>query len=249
MFRKLEFDMMYYAYLNESPFKYYISKTGGVSNRRGISNIIMQGSKLGSLYCVALTDKLGQLVYSQTDVLYFYKGKVPTPPLQMVDDILGVQQCSKKSVKLNGGINTFIELEKLTLSEQCKDLRVHDESIYVSSQETYLGDKIKKVASTNTLWTVELLWFMELWSITPILAILNEIPLNHCRVKAGALTHTRVFSNASLFNSEAWHGVTDVERERIEKVDEALLRVILNAHAKVPKEALWKQELFHLGIF
>ena len=58
-----------------------------------------------------------------------------------------------------------------------------------------------------------------------------------------------MFSNASLFNSEAWHGVTDVERERIEKVDEALLRGILNTHAKVPKEALWKQELFHLGIF
>ena len=30
MFRKLEFDMIYYAYLNESPFKYYISILGGV---------------------------------------------------------------------------------------------------------------------------------------------------------------------------------------------------------------------------
>ena len=29
MFRKLEFDTMYYAYLNESPFKYYISILGG----------------------------------------------------------------------------------------------------------------------------------------------------------------------------------------------------------------------------
>ena len=29
MFRKLEFDMIYYVYLNELPFKYYISILGG----------------------------------------------------------------------------------------------------------------------------------------------------------------------------------------------------------------------------
>ena len=29
MFRKREFDMIYYAYLNESPFKYHISILGG----------------------------------------------------------------------------------------------------------------------------------------------------------------------------------------------------------------------------
>ena len=29
MFRKLEFDTIYYAYLIESPFKYYISILGG----------------------------------------------------------------------------------------------------------------------------------------------------------------------------------------------------------------------------
>ena len=29
MFRKLEFDTIYYANLNESPFKYYISILGG----------------------------------------------------------------------------------------------------------------------------------------------------------------------------------------------------------------------------
>ena len=30
MFRKLEFDKIYYAYLNKSPFKYYISILGGM---------------------------------------------------------------------------------------------------------------------------------------------------------------------------------------------------------------------------
>ena len=33
-FRKLEFDMIYNAYSNESPFKYYISILGGVGGLR-----------------------------------------------------------------------------------------------------------------------------------------------------------------------------------------------------------------------
>ena len=34
VFRKLEFDTIYHAYLNESPFKYYISILGGVGGLR-----------------------------------------------------------------------------------------------------------------------------------------------------------------------------------------------------------------------
>ena len=43
------------------------------------------------------------------------KTTVPLPPLEMVDDVLGVQKCGTKSVNLNGAINTFMEAEKLTI--------------------------------------------------------------------------------------------------------------------------------------
>ena len=62
-------------------------------------------------------DKLGQLAYSKPELLYYYKGVVATPPLQMVD-VLGIQKCSAKSRRLNNVINRFIELEKLTLSQK-----------------------------------------------------------------------------------------------------------------------------------
>ena len=43
----------------------------------------------------------------------------------MVDDVLGIQKCSSKSRKLNNAINTFIELEKLTLSQKkCHNVHV-----------------------------------------------------------------------------------------------------------------------------
>ena len=61
-------------------------------------------------------EKLGKFAYNNPDLLYYYKGLVGTPPLQMVDDVMGIQKCSQKSMNLNKSINTFIDLEKLTLS-------------------------------------------------------------------------------------------------------------------------------------
>ena len=45
--------------------------------------------------------------------------------------------------------------------------------------------------------------------------------------------------NGTLLNSEAWQGIKDDEVEMLEKVDEALLRGLLNAHSKMPVEALF----------
>ena len=63
-------------------------------------------------------EKLGQLVYNKRDLISYYKGKVPTPPLRMVEDVLGIQHSSKNSKMLNGSIYTFVEFGKLKLSEQ-----------------------------------------------------------------------------------------------------------------------------------
>ena len=130
-----------------------VKTPGGLSNRTSISNIIMQGSVWGGLCCVVLLDKLGKLVYNNPDLLYYYKGVVPCPPLQMVDDVLAVQKCSASSLHMNTVINTFMELEKLTLSKtkcskihigrdtkQCRDLKVHEEVMKSSKSEKYLGD-------------------------------------------------------------------------------------------------------------
>ena len=117
----------------------------------------MQGSVWGSICCVVLMDKLGKLVYNSPELLYYYKGVVGTPTLQMVDDIMGVQKCSRKSLHLNTAINTFMDLEKLTLSKKkchtvhigkktmgCEALKVHGSPMEESNQEAYLGDTIDK---------------------------------------------------------------------------------------------------------
>ena len=44
--------------------------------------------------------------------------------------------------------------------------------------------------------------------------------------------------NGILFNSEAWHSVTNAQIAKLECVDNALLRGILQAHSKTPSEFL-----------
>ena len=81
----------------------------------------------------------------------------------MVDDIMAIQKCSTKSLKINTAINTFIELEKLTLSKtkchnvhigkqskECPNLKVHGDAMGQSNQEKYLGDVVDKTGKTRS---------------------------------------------------------------------------------------------------
>ena len=45
--------------------------------------------------------------------------------------------------------------------------------------------------------------------------------------------------NGIMHNSEAWHDIEDKDILPLEKVDEALIRGLVNAHAKTPVEALY----------
>jgi hypothetical protein len=50
--------------------------------------------------------------------------------------------------------------------------------------------------------------------------------------------------NGTLFNSEAWHSVSTEDIRGLEKVDEALLRYLLDCHAKEPLEFLYLESGF-----
>ena len=45
--------------------------------------------------------------------------------------------------------------------------------------------------------------------------------------------------NGILYNSEAWHSISQQEIQSLEKIDESLLRFLLNSHSKAPMEALY----------
>ena len=245
----LQNDKLPLLFLENSNAQVAIKTNGSISKRVNIKNIIMQGSVWGSLCCVVLMDKLGKLAYRNPDLMYYYKGLVGTPPLQMVDDILGIQNCSSKSLKLNKAINTFMDLEKLTLSKKkchnihigkqnmsCKVLTIDGSKMADLKQEVYLGDTIDKSGSIRP--NIEKRKSKGYGITSTILAIVNEVPLAHWKIEAGLNLRQAMLVNGTLFNSEAWHGVTKKDIILLEKVDEALLRGLLTAHSKIPIEAL-----------
>ena len=120
-----------------------------------MSEIIMQGTVWGSLFCTVSIDQLGKQAYTNTDILYKYNG-VPIPPLGMVDDILTVTNV-ENTLEIKQMVNTFIESKKLRLShkkcvrihvgkghENCPALNVHESPMNETDKEKYLGDIMSK---------------------------------------------------------------------------------------------------------
>ena len=66
-----------------------IKTSSGTTKPIIISEVIMQGTVWGSLFCTSTIDKLGKQVYQMPEMCYNYKG-VQIPPLGMVDDIISV---------------------------------------------------------------------------------------------------------------------------------------------------------------
>ena len=117
-------DKLALLFLENQNAEIAIKPANGISKRESITNVVMQGTVWGSLFCTATMDKLGKLEYSNEDLLYKYKGEVEIPTLGMVDDLLSIRKCSMESVKANAVINGFIESKKLTLSKS-KCQRIH----------------------------------------------------------------------------------------------------------------------------
>ena len=209
----------------------------------------MQGLVWGSLFCTTTMDKLGQISYEDENLLYKYKGIVAVPSICMVDDIMSIQKCSE-SGKTNAVINAFIEMKKLKLSNKkcsrihvghkknvCPELNVHENKMKNSSQEKYLGDLVDQSGSIKPTIKDRI---SKAWGIiSEIKAILTEIPLGKYKLEMGLKLRQAMLVNGSLYNSEAWHSVSLEDIRGLEKVDEALLRYLLDCHAKVPLEFLY----------
>ena len=60
--------------------------------------------------------------------------------------------------------------------------------------------------------------------VAEILAILEDIPLGRYKIEIGLMLRQSMLLNGILFNSEAWHAITEKDIKALENVDEHLLR-------------------------
>ena len=241
-------DKLPLLYHENTNAKVAIKTSSGITRRIDISEIIMQGTVWGSLLCTGTMDKLGKMCYEKPEFLYKYKG-VPIPPLGMVDDVINVSNVENAEL-MNQVINTFIESKKLKLAEDkcarihigkghedCPELKVHEAKMKDSDKEKYLGDIIDKTGSIQA--TIDHRKKKGDGIIAEILSIISEIPLGKHKIEVALTLREAMLINGILYNSEAWHGVTNAQIVRLEAIDEALLRGILKAHMKTPKEFLY----------
>ena len=71
--------------------------------------------------------------------------------------------------------------------------------------------------------------------------MIEEMPLGWAKLKAGLRLRKPLLINAILFNSESWHGVSQEDIEDLEQVDQALLRGLVDGHAKLPLHGLFME--------
>ena len=106
-----------------------------------------------------------------------------------------------------------------------------------SVQEKYLGDLLNTTGTVRN--TIEERKNKGFGIVNEIIAILDEIPLGRYKMEIGLKLRQAMLLNGILYNSEAWHSVTEAEIKILETVDEHLLRALVKGHSKTPLEFLY----------
>ena len=81
----------------------------GDSERFKIKDTILQGSALGPLQAIVSLNEIGEKALENPQDIYFYRGIIPTPPLQQIDDLITIKKCQNKSNYLNKMVNGIVE--------------------------------------------------------------------------------------------------------------------------------------------
>ena len=103
-------------------------------------------------------------------------------------------------------------------------------------EKKYLGDVIDQSGTIQS--TIDKRKTKGDGIVAEILSIVNEIPLGEHKIEIALRLREAMLINGMLFNSEAWHGVTNAHIVKLESVDESLLKGLLKAHSKTPQEFL-----------
>ena len=113
-------DMLNLLYIENQISEVAVKTPWGISDRVTISDAVMQGTVFGSLKCTTSMDKICKLAYANKELQYFYKGdpNIGIGYLGAVDDLLAISICSSSaSIYKNSILNSFIENERLSLSQ------------------------------------------------------------------------------------------------------------------------------------
>ena len=110
--------------------KVAVMTPNGLTERKSIEKIVMQGEVFGPLECSISVDSIGKECIARGQYLYSYKG-VDVPPLAMIDDLACVSTCGIETIKANSYINAKSNMKKLQFGQdKCHKMHVGKKKIY-----------------------------------------------------------------------------------------------------------------------
>ena len=160
-------DHLNLLYIENKNAEIAVKINGKLSQRICVKDVVLQGSVWGSLKCTTTMDKLNKIALSDTTLQYRYKGdtNIPIGVLGMIDDTLAVSECGNPAIRKNAVVNSFIEAQRLTLSEDksvvlhfgktakcivpCPKLKVHNNIMSKKESTKYHGN-ILSTKGNNT---------------------------------------------------------------------------------------------------
>ena len=97
----------------------------GMSRRETFKKIGMQGDVLAPLISSLPVDTIGKECLEEGKHLYLFKGKVPIPPLGLVDDLFTISTCGSNTTRMSQFINDKTALKRLQFgTSKCVKLHV-----------------------------------------------------------------------------------------------------------------------------
>ena len=228
----------------------------GQSESATVEDTEAQGNVLSPIRCAVQIDSIGKECLENNENIFKYKKLLNIPPLSMIDDVVGIAECGHKSIKLNCYINTKIEMKKLWMGEDkchqihcgesssvCPDLVVHDSVMKRVLYDTYLGFIVSNDSLNRK--NIEFRCGKGMGYISQIMLILEEIVFGQFYFETAVLLRESIFVNGLLSNIEVSYALTMEEIDKLEILDNILLRKFLSAHSKVATEILF----YDLGVY
>ena len=143
-----EFNLMIEA---DKEIHVAIKTPNGLTERKTITNKILQGDVIAPLKCAVQMD-FGKECEKEDKYLFSFKGKVNIPPLGYLDDEIGIAELGPKTTELNGFFNAKAAEKKLQLAEdKCVMMKIGKEKDKYPSSECYVeGWKVVENKDTTT---------------------------------------------------------------------------------------------------
>ena len=173
------------------------------------------------------------------------------PPLEFIDDVLTITNCSTDSIKMNALVQSKVECKKLELSDtkcfkmhvgknvsSCPKLSVNDEEMKTTSSEKYLGDVISSSGKIDE--NIQMRHDKGMGIINSIMSILKEISFGQFYFEIAMMLRTSMLVNGMLYSIEAINSLTPNHINLLEDCDKKkLMRRIFEAEQGTPVESFY----------